>query len=257
MSTKFRMTLGVTRAAIPAVIAIAMASAWGTGCRAEDTEPDADEKMVVVRIPAAEGGDHAAVQAVPPAISGLLNDGWHITQATSLGKSPDGSEFVIALVLDRPVPANALPAEGGQSAIPDPGSADPVKPAPVGELHVVWDDGNRSKLEIGAPSGVRNPVTVTTNDADGSLVVSYPATAFVDERGVLHVDARGEPLSGPQAEAYSPDSFAIAGDGTVTTLDDQGHANKARLDPSPPEAETPVAPSHPQQKPMKRGEHHL
>jgi hypothetical protein len=201
---------------------------------ATTTPPESiEEQLLTVTLTAPPTGK--ATQDGPAEVAALLKDGWYVTTMTALGPAADGKGFTVAVVLDRKHAADSGGApEGGD----EPGRGDPIEAAKPGEYHLTWQDGHTTTVVIDDPQGVRSPATVTTSDPDGSLAVSYPATAFVDGDGVLEIDARGEPLSGPQAEHYSPDSFAIARDGSVTTMDDNGQANKAKLDE--PKSKPPV-----------------
>jgi hypothetical protein len=69
------------------------------------------------------------------------------------------------------------------------------------------------------------------------LVVAYRAQAFLDAAGDLHIDARQAVIAGPQADAWSPDSFVIRADGTLATEDDNGNGNAGIIERriSPPD----------------------
>ncbi|MBA3708504.1 MAG: hypothetical protein H0W83_06770 [Planctomycetes bacterium] len=214
-------------------------------------------RVMTITIPAPTPAGDGTVE-LPYALAELLKKGWRISQTTSLGASPDGKGFLVVLVLDRADPLREAHLFNGgmprmMPGIPpmmprgpmeqdqpgagrlrpgdedEPGRADPVSAAPAKDLTVTWDDGSESRIAIGAAVGNRNPVTVKTRDADGQAEVEYPATAFLDDQGTLHIDARGEPVAGPKSDGYSPDSFAIHADGSVTTRDDNDQTHHAHV----------------------------
>jgi hypothetical protein len=106
-----------------------------------------------------------------------------------------------------------------------PGRAVPAKPAEPERIEVVWDGNGRyrSVITVDPGEGLRRPARVETYlTADPSRpIVTYDATAFRDQAGELHVDARGSQVSGPWAGNWSPDSFGIDDYGQVRALDDQ------------------------------------
>ena len=102
-----------------------------------------------------------------------------------------------------------------------PGRPDPAALAAPMAYRFAWDE-YVSVAVIGdtAANGLRRQAWVVTYDRSGSVVVGYRATAFRDKLGILHIDARKSAVSGPQHESWSPDSFAITGEGDVHTMDD-------------------------------------
>ena len=116
----------------------------------------------------------------------------------------------------------------------EPGRATPAAAAKPGEYRLAWaDEGNHTSLVVGSAVGMRNLATVTTKNADGEVLVSYPALAYLDGKKVMHVDGRGAPLSEPHEDSYSPDSFSITADGTVTILDDNETGGSGKLVSNP------------------------
>jgi hypothetical protein len=207
------------------LLPLASAMAMAADETATPAPENLEEQMLTITLAAPPAGK--PTQAAPEEVAALLKDGWYVTTMTALGAAADGKGFVVAVVLDR---KRAPEDDKGGDDTADPGRGDPVEAAKPGEYHLTWQDGHTTTIVVDDPVGVRSPATVTTSDPDGTLAVTYPATAFVDADGRLEVDGRGEPMSGPQAEHYSPDSFAIARDGGVTTMDDNGQANQAKLD---------------------------
>lgn len=119
-------------------------------------------------------------------------------------------------------------------AADEPGRATPAAAAKPGEYRLAWaDEGNQTSLVVGSAVGMRNLATVTTKNADGEVLVSYPALAYLDGKKVMHVDGRGAPLSEPHEDSYSPDSFSITADGTVTILDDNETGGSGKLVSNP------------------------
>ena len=119
-------------------------------------------------------------------------------------------------------------------AADEPGRATPAAATKSGEYRLSWDDdGNKTHVVVGSAVGVRNLATVTTKNTDGEVLVSYPALAYLDSQKVMHVDGRGAPLSEPHEEGYSPDSFSITADGTVTILDDNDNGGSGKLISNP------------------------
>ena len=119
-------------------------------------------------------------------------------------------------------------------AADEPGRATPAAAAKPGEYRLAWtDEDNRTSVVVGSAVGMRNLAMVTTKNADGEVLVSYPALAYLDSQKVMHVDGRGAPLSEPHEESYSPDSFSITADGTVTILDDNETGSSGKLVSNP------------------------
>jgi hypothetical protein len=186
-----------------------------------------DQKFITLTLALPASGQPGQVGEAPPALQALIKQGWRVAQCTTLGKTGDNGGMVVALVLeqgggDHDPQAAGLGGDG-------PGAAAPVSSAKPGTYHIAWDDGYETVAVLAAAVGARNPVSVTTKEKDGKAVVTYAATAFLDAQGTLHIDGRGAPLSGPQATAYSPDSFAIHADGTVVIRDDHGNDEKGVL----------------------------
>ncbi len=193
---------------------------------AEAVEPS-EQRFITLTLAVPASGQPGQLAESPPALQALIKQGWRVTQCTNLGKTGDNGGVLVALVLEQgggehDAQSAALGGDG-------PGAAAPVSAAKPGTYHIAWDDGYDTVAVVGAPLGARNPVTVTTKEKDGKAVVTYAATAFLDAQGNLHLDGRGAPLSGPQATAYSPDSFAIHSDGTVVIRDDHGNNEKGVL----------------------------
>lgn len=114
-----------------------------------------------------------------------------------------------------------------------PGRAKPMTSAQTVALQVSWDNDNyRSLIVIEPGDGLRQPAWVATfSKEDGLLDVAYPATAFHDANGRLHIDARHMRLSGELGENWIPDSFAIGlSDGSVSAIDDLDRTNTGHLE---------------------------
>jgi hypothetical protein len=140
----------------------------------------------------------------------------------------------------------ATPGHASAADADAPGRAAPVSPAKPGDYRLVWSDdfdGQQTVVTIGAAVGARSLATVVTKDKDGNLLARYQATAFLDGQGTIHVDGRGAPLAEPHQEGYSPDSFAIHGDGSIAILDDGETGGRAKLIPD--DAKRDAAPEHP------------
>lgn len=102
-----------------------------------------------------------------------------------------------------------------------PGRETPAALAAPGAYRFAWDEYVSLVVIADTEAGaLRRPAWVVTYDQSGSVVVGYRATAFRDKLGILHIDARKAAISGPQQDRWSPDSFAIASDGQVQTIDD-------------------------------------
>jgi hypothetical protein len=112
-----------------------------------------------------------------------------------------------------PLPAGLVP----------PGRMPPVALPEMQAVTFTWDD-SRTMVVIEAPpagKGLRAPAWVVTYDQKDNVQVGYRATAFLDKEGLLQIDARNAIIVGPRREGWSPDSFAIAPDGAVVTIDDR------------------------------------
>ena len=121
---------------------------------------------------------------------------------------------------------DAMPEENA------PGRVQPAQAAAPAAYRFHWDDYDSLVVVSDAPLAgqpLRRPAWVVTYDQAGAFVVGYRATAFRDGAGILHIDARKAAISGPQREGWSPDSFAISGDGQVLTIDDRNSANTGQL----------------------------
>lgn len=120
---------------------------------------------------------------------------------------------------------------------PDPattseaGRGTPVAAAKEGTYRLEWlgELDNTTLIVVGSPVGSRNLAMVTTSNADGDILVKYPALAFLDNHGVMHVDGRGTPLCEPHEDGYIPDSFAIKKDGTVQIIDDNDTRSEGKI----------------------------
>jgi hypothetical protein len=158
----------------------------------------------------AEGGD-----VLPPLVRLLL----------------PGNALVAPPVPDIDVDIEAKPPPPGS---PSPLSAVPFAPARPAAWILHWDH-YRTLVVIDASAGRVKPAWVATMTTvaeriptrDGDVVlskdqvlVSYRATAFRDRSGVLHIDSRHAFKSGPMAENWVPDSFAIGTDRLVVAQDD-------------------------------------
>ena len=117
---------------------------------------------------------------------------------------------------------------------PSPLSATPFAPARPAAWIVRWDH-YRTLIVIDASAGRVKPAWVATMttvaeriptpDGDvalskGQVLVAYRATAFRDKDGALHIDSRHAFKSGPMADNWVPDSFAIGTDRMVVAQDD-------------------------------------
>jgi hypothetical protein len=148
------------------------------------------------------------------------------------GSAAEGATAAPGQVLEHPAAPDGTAIAGGiASGMAAPGRATPVAPAAPGNQTVNWAyqiapgaplQQVSSTITITAAAGAdgRAPASVSTYDPNGNLLVSYPATAFVDAQGNTHVDAQGATVSGPMAGNWSPDSMAIDPYGYVHTLDD-------------------------------------
>jgi hypothetical protein len=108
-----------------------------------------------------------------------------------------------------------------------PGRVAPAKQLPAGRREVDWSfvyQGQtynvHSAITVDDGDGLRRPAHVSTYDDQGNLLVSYDGTAFLDRDGIAEVDARNAAVSGPMADDWSPDSFAIDQYGYMHSLDD-------------------------------------
>ncbi len=126
-----------------------------------------------------------------------------------------------------------------------PGSAQPAAPAEPAAVVFTWDH-YRSVAVIGEGIGQRRPAWIGTWDTgavplgpppelraiiglfgygthpvEAPLAVAYRALAWRDAQGRLHLIAKGSALAGPQAEAWSPDSFVIDGKAVSSEDDNQ------------------------------------
>jgi hypothetical protein len=213
-----------------AVLCLALALCAVAQHAARGADEGAEQKLVTLTLAVPQAAQDGQLGAPPPALAALLAQGWRVDQCTSLGKTADGKGFVVALLLDRDSPREGgrPQADAGADAH-QPGRATPVAAAKPGNYHIVWDDGTESLVKVGKADGLKNPALVTTRDKAGQVMATYQATAFVDDQGSTHIDGRGATVGGPQAQAYSPDSFAIHRDGTVEILDDQDHAEQGVL----------------------------
>jgi hypothetical protein len=132
---------------------------------------------------------------------------------------------------DHPAAPDGTAIAGGIAAgMAAPGRATPVTVAPPGNRTVDWayqvgpgapfEQVSSTITVTAAGTNGRAQAAVSTYDQDGNLLVTYPATAFVDAQGITHIDAQGATVSGPLASAWSPDSMAIDQYGYVHTVDD-------------------------------------
>ena len=115
-----------------------------------------------------------------------------------------------------------------------PGRADPVAPTSPFAFEVDWDD-YRTLIVVEPGRELRRPAWVATRHKGADdLAVAYAGTAFLDARGDLHIDCRGAHISGPMADQWSPDSFAIEDGGHVRIIDDADRGNPGRVAESIP-----------------------
>ena len=119
-----------------------------------------------------------------------------------------------------------------------PGREKPASLADPVAVTFAWDKYITRVVIAPAEPGksLRAPAWVVTYDQEGHVVVGYRATAFHDKKGLLHIDAHNAIVSGPQAfdvqggKNWWADSFAIAPEGTLQSIDDQpdheGHTGR-------------------------------
>ena len=128
-------------------------------------------------------------------------------------------------------------------------------PAPAAQAIIFHWDTYRTLLVVGDGVGTTRPAWVVTYENPpmtvlnapgiGTLiglfgyefgrrepqqVVAYRAQAFADDAGIIHLDARKAVIAGPQAQAWSPDSFAIHPDASVTSEDDNGNGHAGKVE---------------------------
>lgn len=126
------------------------------------------------------------------------------------------------------------PATGSEPTaeeLPIPGQAVPEAPSEPVAYHVAWNQYD-TIIVIEPGSGLRRPAWIATRDrAEDELAVAYAGTAYVDERGDVHIDCRRARISGPMADQWSPDSFAVEPDGDVRIIDEQDppHRSSGRI----------------------------
>ena len=106
--------------------------------------------------------------------------------------------------------------------------------APTRTLETIWDStGNggaqkylcHSTITID-PEGRAKVETVREGDGE-KWHIRYDAWAWVDDKGTVIIDGRGQPVQEitiPPWGDWSPDSMQIAPDGTTTTIDDRHSA---------------------------------
>ncbi len=133
-----------------------------------------------------------------------------------------------------------------------PGSVEPAAPAEPQAVIFLWDH-YRSVAVVGEGVGLRRPAWIGTWDltpvtspvpppiqvlaglfgythpiTEPPLAVAYRALAWRDDQGRLHLVAKGSALAGPQADAWSPDSFVVDGP-VVFSEDDQQATQQGRV----------------------------
>lgn len=157
------------------------------------------------------------------------------------GEADDGALPPLVRLL---LPGNALIAPG-PDFVPDaevaplPGGPSPLSAVPFAAAKpsawIIRWDRYRTLIVIDASAGRVKPAWVATMTmvaeriptADGEVVlgkgqvvVAYRASAYRDKDGALHIDSRHAFKSGPMADNWSPDSFAIGADRMVSAQDD-------------------------------------
>jgi hypothetical protein len=107
-----------------------------------------------------------------------------------------------------------------------PGRSTPTAVAEPGTWTVRWMESDyrmhvviRIQTEADPAQPLRRKATVELHEPKRSLA-TYPAWAFRDANGVIHVDARGQKVSG--RANWRPESYAIHADGAVGYLDNSG-----------------------------------
>jgi hypothetical protein len=124
----------------------------------------------------------------------------------------------------------ALAAAGEPAA---PGAAAPATAAPAAAWQIEWGGDHRSWIVVAPGLGRTQAAWVSTSEiveGQEAYRVAYPALAWRDADGVVHIAARGARVVGPQAfdpagrRRWYPDSFAIHPDGRVQAQDEQPEA---------------------------------
>ncbi|TVR44364.1 MAG: hypothetical protein EA402_07295 [Planctomycetota bacterium] len=123
-----------------------------------------------------------------------------------------------------------------------PGRAADVAPAEPVVLLVDWHADLLSEIVISpvlqadgrrlayiSTWQILNPERIGSDDEERDWQVIHLGTAFKDEHGNLHIDARGSSLAGPMAQQWLPDSFRIHESGQVAVLDDAEQAATGRV----------------------------
>ncbi|MFM2091047.1 MAG: hypothetical protein RLZZ127_1536 [Planctomycetota bacterium] len=114
-----------------------------------------------------------------------------------------------------------------------PGRSVPATAAPAAAWRIDWAGENRSWIVVAPGFGRVQPAWVATYEVAGdteSYQVAYPALAWRDADGVIHIAAPAARVVGPRAfdeggqRRWWPDSFAIHPDGRVEAQDNQPDA---------------------------------
>jgi hypothetical protein len=136
-------------------------------------------------------------------------------------------ERLLRLQLQRQAVEQAEAPQAG--ARPNPGRAVPSLASGSFACEVEWDD-YMTLIVVEEGVSTRRLAWVATRHREAKeLAVAYAGTAFVDERGDIHIDCRNAFLTGPMADQWSPDSFAIEPGGRVRIIDDAERGNPGRL----------------------------
>ncbi len=145
-----------------------------------------------------------------------------------------GCVCVLATAEDAAAPpaAHPLPSDWSSTPAPTssvvPGREVPKSSAHEGVIEMVWPN-YRTLIIITSGTGHLRPAMVLTYQDGGDLAVAYRASAFLDQQGILQIDARNAIITGAQSGGWSPDSFAVYGSGDVFTLDDRQSAEHGQV----------------------------
>jgi hypothetical protein len=142
---------------------------------------------------------------------------------------PASAEVVIAIDPWADVPIDEMLEPLPTSGV-IPARSQAVGRPPAVAIRFDWDD-YQTLVVVGPDVGKahRTSAWVVTYTPEGKVTVAYRAAAFRDAAGLIHIDARRAIITGPMADDWSPDSFAIAPDGTVYAIDDQNRTNTGKV----------------------------